>query len=294
MNVRKLCMRLAAPAGAGALALAGLGAATAQAATLPPDLQALEQKMTQLQVSTERFATQFRFGVPLGEGGGKGANFSLTYGITGEAALGSTLKANLALHVGKRVSHEVLVGDTLYVREPWIARFVHGRRWVRIPKDPLSQVIGFDPTETASSGKGGGPLGTFAKLLGIVNGAQTITETGPATVDGQATTGFLVHFDPKHLLGVFSQEQLADLEFLGKPSVELELFVSADGVPVRTLLKMTVSGIAAQASVDILQINAPVSVKVPGRRQYISKALRRKLLKRKGVKVAPVGGPKLP
>lgn len=294
MNVRKL-LRLAAPAGAGALALAGMGAATAQAATLPPDLQTLEQKMTQLQVSSERFSTQFRFGVPLGESGAlKGAQFSLTYGITGEAALGSTLKANLALHVGKRVSHEELVGDTLYVREPWIARFVHGRHWVRIPKEPLSQVIGFDPTETASAGKGGGPLGTFAKLLGIVNGAQSITETGPATVDGQAATGFLVHFDPKHLLGVFTQEQLADLEFLGKPSVELELFVSAEGVPVRTLLKMTVSGIAAQASVDILQINAPVSVKVPSRGQYISRALRRKLLKRKGVKVAPVGGPKLP
>ncbi|MCL2770212.1 MAG: hypothetical protein FWD42_08925 [Solirubrobacterales bacterium] len=294
MSKGKLCGRVAVAASAGVVAMAGVGAAVAaqgaQAATLPPTLQALEQKMTQLQVSTEAFTTQYQFGVPLS---GK-SHAAFSYGFTGEAQLGSELKANLTLHAGPRTSQERLFGETLYVLEPWIARYKHGRQWVRIPKEPLSQVIGFNPTETTSAGKGGGPLGTFAKLLGIVNNSQSVTDTGPATVDNQATTGFLVHFDPKELLGVFTEEQLNDLQFIGKPSVELEVFIAANGLPVHTVLKLEVSGIAATASVDITGINAPVAVTMPSANQTISKAARHKLLKRKGVKVMSVSGPKLP
>jgi hypothetical protein len=265
--MRMLCLGLLASAQA--WLIVSLAPAPASAApVLPPELVGLEQKMTSLQVSTETFETKYELGTPEGES----FHLGLLYGISGEATL-SPLQANLKVHVGKRIVPERLIGETLYVYEPRLSKLDKGKPWVQIEHETLQKVIQFDPSGAPEAN----PLGAFANLLSIVNGSESVKQVGQATIDKQPTTEFVATLNPQVLLGVFTKEEYEALDFFGQPTVELRVYISAVGVPVRTQLLLNIKGIKANADVDILAYNQPVAVQVPPADQTISQAERKAL-----------------
>ena len=280
MRIRMLCALLVASAPVAMMA--GLAPSAQAAAAVPPQLQVLEQKMQTLQVSTEHFSTKYEIATPtLKEGG---FSFGLAYGITGEATL-SPLQANLTLDVAGKQTPERLVGETLYVYEPRLSHLDKGRPWVRIEHETLEKVIQFDPSgNPQSKGTTTEALGAFSNLLSILNGALSIKQVGPTTVDGQAVTEFTASLSPQVLLGVFTQQEINELKLLGRPSVELLEYISETGVPVRTTLELRINGIGVSASVDISAINEPVTVTAPPIDMTVTQAQRRTLLKLEATK----------
>lgn len=269
--------------------IAALAAPGAQASVaVPASLQALEQKMQTLPVTSERFSTKYEIATPsLKEGG---FSFGLAYGISGEATL-SPLKANLVLDVAGKRTKERLVGETLYVDEPRLSRLDKGRPWVRLEHETLQKVIEFNPSGSPMTN--GGPAseaqGAFANLLSIINGALSIKEVGPKTVDGQQVTEFTAALSPQVLLGVFTQQEINELKLLGRPSVELLVYLSPTGLPVRTTLELRINGIGVSASVDITAINQPLTVIAPPLDKTVTQAERRSLLKLEGNKAKVEG-----
>jgi hypothetical protein len=278
MRIRTLCALLVALLPVAVIASLAPGAQAAVA--VPPALQALEQKMEGLNVSTERFSTKYEIATPsLKEGG---FSFGLAYGISGEATL-SPLQANLTVNVAGKHTPERLVGETLYVYEPRLSHLDKGRPWVRIEHETLQKVIQFDPSgNPQSKGASTEARGAFSNLLSILQGALSVKQVGPTKVDGQAVTEFTASLSPQVLLGVFTQQEINELKLLGRPSVELLVYLSEAGLPVRTTLELRINGIGVSASVDITGTNQPVAVTAPAISETITQAQRRSLLKLEG------------
>ncbi len=257
-----------APAGV----IAGVASTQASAAvTLPPSLQTIEQQTQQLKVSTERFNTKYALGTPKE---GTGFNFGVAYGISGEAVL-SPLKAKLSVHVGSRSVPERLIGGNLYVYEPRLSHMDNGKPWVKLENETLQKVIQFDPSGGAVQGAAKEATGAFSYLLSVLNTALSVKEVGPATVDGQSVTEFSAALKPEVLIGVFTKAEYEALDFFSTPTVNMNVYFAASGLPVRTMLQFSVKGIEASATVEILGINESLSVSVPASKLTISKAQRK-------------------
>lgn len=276
-------------------------------ATVPPALQALEQQMGQIHFNTARISERFVFG-ELGSpaGGaelGSGVNKAKSLVI---AAIGAIrLSPPAAMFVGGVEWLELppghslaagktevrTIGKTTYTYEPSVASFDGGRPWIRRRQKPspkprsravqLSAVFdSLAPTFADSAPDGSG--GPFAKLIEDLNGAVAIREDGLVTVDGQQTTEFTASLSLVQLLaGELSPKQLAAIK--RKPdeaTVELEVFIAPNGLPVRTtgVLGGRLEGIGTEQ--DILALEVPVVVRAPPANRTIGDARLRKLEKR--------------
>ena len=184
--------------------------------SLPPNLQALEQKMAQIRFSTARISARFALG-EVGPGGGgaelgtgvKGPNGGFVTSTVGvfrlspsEASTTSKFEG-VGQPNGERAppgsatsSRERVIGNTIYTYTPSAQRYDGGRPWVRSKR-------------VSSSQSGGGSAGLeglsdssapFAKLIEDVNGALSVQEVGSMTVDGQQVTEFTVSLTMATLL----------------------------------------------------------------------------------------------
>jgi len=267
-------------------------------ATPPPDLQALEQKMEQLQVNSERFSLVIDLG-NTSLFGKSGPSFPLFGGASGELSI-SPQEASFTTGFLGITAPERLIGGTLYTRQPDIAREDGGRPWVSSEHQKLPRAIGVDPLDV---GGANGTGGAFTGLVELVSSGQSFLEVGPTIVEGQPVTEFTASIEAAKLPSGRSAEIAKKLEKLGKTQVEVALFIAPDGLPVRTSLAITAdprtfntslaiasgprtfgTGLAIvsgpqtfDTTFDILAINFPVSVQAPSASETISKAQLRKL-----------------
>jgi hypothetical protein len=260
--------------------------AASPAPVIPPDLQALEPKMLALQVNSERFSASLAVaGSPKIKGpiGGIEHIFGRTSSVS-EALLSVSGEWSVApAQASVRVSflglafNMRLVGTTLYTEEPFVRRIDGGRPWIEKPGQTLAQVVGAQAPGVSATTPG--PVTGFAGLVKTVNTARTIQELGAATVDGTPTTAFKVAVDLTRARKL-SARQRRTFHRLLEPFATLELFLAANGLPVRerTLLRVRHGQGELIAQSDTLAVNIPVSVQAPPARETIGEAALNRLL----------------
>jgi hypothetical protein len=274
---------------------ASASASAPPAAAVPPELQALEQKMLALQLTSERFSGTISFAArpkvtgPLGGFnhvfGHAGAIASPLITAAGEVSFVAPQQASFTVgFLGITISARLVAG-TLYVREPFIARLDGGRPWVQEGHKSLAQALGSEPP--GASGSSADPAAGFKRLTEVVSRARSIVALGPATVDGQAVSRFKLtiplaalskpgHSRAARARGRRQRKLLA-------PMLRLELFLAEDGLPVRTSLVIRArhgKGEVIEQS-DITAIDMPVEVQAPPAAETIARAQLERLMRKR-------------
>ncbi|HEX4437822.1 MAG TPA: hypothetical protein VH061_13610 [Solirubrobacteraceae bacterium] len=273
-------------------------AAPARAAVpLPADLVALEQQTAQLQANSERFSFQEDVELPglsslLEAGGGSGAPVVLVVAGLGEASITPAQLVATGGLFGLPEERIRQLGETLYTYDREAGRIDGHRPWVRSHGKSLeaAQSESVDPGGLLE-GDHAGPQGTFSGLVAELNGALSIAESGPATVDGQRVIEFDAQLDPSPLLErlkLKSPSKHSDnpLGGLGEavapgskrsgvpssqPTLEMEAFLAPNGLPVRVRVTLQAERAEISERVDTLAINVPVNVQAPPASQIIDK-----------------------
>jgi hypothetical protein len=280
--------------GAGALlataALLGASAGAAQAAatpalaggpveasaSLPADLVALEQKTAALRFNTERLTLQIE--LQSAEGLLGPGSPSLIFLVAGKGQVSaSPAEGSFTLSLFGQTSEIREVGGSLYTYEPSVAKFDGGRSWVRSKAQSPASALAVGPV-----GLGDGMVGaegSFAGLLALVRAASSVQETGPAIVDDQPTVEFTATIDPRKLAGWnkllssgHGQGLAKELRAKHAPTSRLELFLAANGLPMRIRFTLTANGTIATLTSDTLALEVPVDVHAPPAREVVGEA----------------------
>lgn len=255
----------------------------------PPDLVALEQQMAALQANSERFT--FQEELSFGNGLlGQGIPLVLLIAGSGEAGDAPPQAAVTGGLLGLGDVRLRTIGDTTYRYEQEAASIDGGRPWVR-GAGKAGKGNGLDPGGLLESDQAG-KQGTFSKLIEEFGGALAIEESGPVTVDDQRVTEFDATLDPAPFLAQLQSHSKQPAHPLSSPlqipsvggskskpqppspppSLRLELFIAANGLPVRARITFTAEGTTVSVRVDTLAINVPVHVEAPPPRQTIDEA----------------------
>jgi hypothetical protein len=321
-----------------------MGAVGQTSAVVPPSLQALEQKMAQIRFNTARISARFGLG-ELGPGGGgaelgagasgaKGGLLTSTVGVfrlSPPEATATTKIEFLGLKPGERApagsaaSMERVIGNTIYTYTPSLDRHDGGRPWLR-SKQPSPELNGesaglpalsdaLAPMLSAGGGRNASAA-PFAKLIEDVNGALSVQEVGPMTVDGQQVTEFTASLSFAKLLSrkqleafTKSLSSLGELlsptgspkqreevkkhneettKKLSEATVELELFIAPSGLPVRMISVFGGRSAGIGGEEDILALEVPVHVHAPPARETIGQAQLRKLDRKRLCRITSV------
>jgi hypothetical protein len=262
---------------------------------VPPDLQALEQKMLALKPTSERFSASIEIAEkPKVKGPVGGFNHIFGHAssvlvplltIAGEVSLGPPPEASFtASFLGLAISGR-LIGSTLYTHEPFLSRLDGGRPWVEERHSSLARALGSPSSGPAATV--GEPATSFASLVKLIAGAQSIVELGPANVDGQPATRFKLAIPTASLLKPAHSRRARTRarreRKLFAPLLHVELFLAETGLPVRTSLVLSArhgKGDVVEQS-DITAIDVPVIVQAPPAAETIEAAQLRRLLRRR-------------
>ena len=237
-------------AGLVVLALAGAPAAAAAhpaPAAIPPDLQALVARSARLHIADEVSQTSSVLN--------NGVGFLETRS-TSQVRL-SPLELETTSGSGTQVAHLRLVGGTVYLEIPGLARLTHGRHWLRATLRQLglsrAQLLG----QRSATGQSSTALSQTSAITKLLREASTIQEIGPSLVDREPVTEFLVTLDFAQLLGGPSPSSAPS----GPGStVDVQLYLAADGLLKRETVD--VSELIAITD-DVLSDNLPVVVHRP-------------------------------
>jgi hypothetical protein len=262
-----------------ALALLGGGVLAAQAAThvtplrpaaatLPAQLRALEQKLEQLHINSERFTETskgFVLGSPNHSSSGKPEHLLRTSVDSTTQGEASVSPAEGEVSVG--VTHEpslIAIGSTQYRYEPEGKGSSRRRPWVRYHQpgeSPATQVLpyyGGGPLEVDAGGKG-----SFANLINqLTTAVGQVSVSGAVSVRGQQTTEFTATIEPRRLIKHLTVEDVR--QFNSEPPIgRLQVFLTEAGLPVRIVASTRTSDEAITTTTEVLAVNVPVSVTPP-------------------------------
>jgi hypothetical protein len=301
---RALVLALAAAAtiapGAAASAPAPSPPAAPAPAAVPPDLQALEQKMLALKPTSERFSASINIAEkPKVNGPAGGFNHIFGHAssvlvpliaVAGEVSLGPPPEASFTVSfLGIAISGR-LIGSTLYTHEPDLSRLDGGRPWVEERNTSLAQALG-----SASNGPGGStgePATGFTAVAKLIAHAQSIAGLGPANVDGVPVTRFKLAVPiaalqkPVHSRRARARARRERKLFA--PLLRVELALAETGLPVRTSIVIVGrhgKGELIEQS-DITAIDVPVLVQAPPAAETIEAAQLHRLLRRRARRLA--------
>jgi hypothetical protein len=260
---------------------------SAQATAAPPELAPLVAKMSELHVSSARLAgevtvTGHKLPRKLKALGG------LKLKLSGELSTFPPAASITAASPEATISVR-LVNKRLYIEEPALAKLDGGRPWIEESPQSTKKLFGASPGLGANSGLGGpeGSLGQFKSDAALLNKATNVRSLGQSTIDGQAVTGFA---------GTIAATQFEEGQFPSKlrgelrrlhlnPKGSFEIFIAANGLPVRTSLGLAFRGVKIQATVDVPAIDFPVgAVPVPPASETITAAELEKLLRHRGAR----------
>lgn len=245
--------------------------ATAPSAAVPPALQALEAKMAQLRVNSERYLRLISGTQVVESSSPPGHRHRRRVPVRiqqlGEVSL-SPAVAELFGGADMTEPEVIVVGLTLYDHVPKGAVRYCGRSWVRHSHE-LSAADLF-PFHGSSLEVNLGGSGSYAGLLNLLATATgEISTVGPATVEGQATTEFTAHLQPLLLIrGLSSKEQTIAREH--SPAVTLTVFIAESGLPARVVIQVGNGASLFTQTTQVLATDVPVPVKAPPSRETAS------------------------
>ena len=221
--------------------------------------------MSELTVTSERVAGKETISGKLPHTLGSAKSLSTEF--SGEQSLSPEF-ANVTVKIAGRSLTILQLGQMLYTHDPSIAAHDGGRPWVAESLSAKNGLFGSSP----SLGGGGGSRGSgapsptpFKSDAELLKEGSSIRALGASTVDGQATVGFAGTLTAQRLAeSVLSKKQLAKLkrEHL-KLKGSFETFIAANGVPVRTILLLSIGKLRFSTSSDVLAIDFAVSVPAP-------------------------------
>jgi hypothetical protein len=267
--------------------------------TVPSDLQALEQKMLALQLTSERFSVTFSVAETPKVKGPLGG-FDHIFGRASSLAVPLITAVGEANFAPPEASFTVsflgittsvrMIGSTLYTHEPYVARLDGGRPWVEERNKSLAQALGSQPS--APGGSSAEPGDGFKGLVALIAQARSIAELGPATVDGQVVNRFRLSVPiaalqkPGHSRKDRARARLRRKLF--DPLLRIELFVAEDGLPVRTNMVVGFRHDKGEliAQSDVTAVNVPVLVQAPPAAETIAAARLHRLLRRRARRLA--------
>lgn len=262
-------VRRVALAALGSAALAAAAASSAHAApnpSQPPELQALEQRMSELTVNSQRFSGGIAFSGKLPR---KAAALrSLQISFSGEQSLAPPASTVTTTIEGNALT-VTQIGDVLYLKEPSLASHDGGRPWVKLDAAERGKLFGANPGLGQGTGLSGASTGgsaqAFTSDAELLEKTPTVRALGASTVNGQAVSGFAGTLEPKRAAASQLPKKL--LSELRRKHVKLtasyEMFVSAQGVPVETKLVIGLGKLKLDATADVLAIDFPVSPVAP-------------------------------
>jgi hypothetical protein len=276
------------------LAMAASSALAAEPVPVPPTLQALEQKMVLIHFNTARVSGVFALG-DLGTPA-EGADLSMQANVC-ESLIVST-NANVRLSPSGTVASsrleggpaikQISVGRTNYIYEPSAKRYDGGRPWVRSVQTPSKSSKGlFGAVPAVGEDEPSTSTEVFTGIVDAVNQAQSIQEVGPTTVDGQQVTEYTATISMATLLAKhLSQKQIETakkknkfFKGIAEATDTLELFLTPDGMPVRTINVIGPRNEGIGVEQDILATNIPVSIHKPPANLTVGQARLRKFEK---------------
>lgn len=238
-------------------------------ANLPPALQALEAKMAQLNVNSERYLSVVE-GTALIESSRSPGHTHVRLEHVTNQSLG---EASLSPAVGEvfggpDLTEPVLieVGSTAYEYVSKHAIRVCGRAWVR-----NEHILGADalfPYHGSSAEANLGGTGSYAGLINLLatvgGGVDTV---GQVSVEGQPTTEFTTRVQPQLLVKRMSPLQ----QRVGREAQQttLSVFISESGLPVRVVAVSGSGSSQITNTTDVRAVNIPISVKPPPLRETI-------------------------
>lgn len=267
-KIQKSSPRLAATGALCAAALLVPSAAAEASASVPPELQALIAKMKLLQVSSERFSasvTLHAHKVPKD----LEALRALKVNLSGEANLASPQSGIVTTTVlGKPLTFRV-IGKTVYTDEPALGRKDGGRPWVKETRKVQPSVTDDSP------GVAGSGTAPYAAQATLIEGAKAIKALGPATVDGQPVSRFLLTVDPAKIpgtnLGGKLRAKLRRDHIVPKAQIEYDL--TSEGLPIHTAGAIALGKkIRVDFTADVSAIDFPLTVAAPPAGETITTA----------------------
>jgi hypothetical protein len=250
--------------------------------SFPPQLQALEQDMEQLQINSERFSDVSRgfvLGSPHSVSSGKPEHLirtSVNGSALGEVSV-SPAEGQLFIN-GKRRPSLIAIGSTTY-HYRGAGKHGHARRpWVRSQsphESPAAQLLsmhGGGPLEVDAGGTG--PFAGLINLLGTAVGPVSVD--GPVSVRGQPTTEFTASVEPRLLIKGITVQDVAGFNS-DAPIEILHIFLTESGLPIRVVGLLQTQDLKTTTTVEILAVNVSVRIKRPPKRETISAARLREL-----------------
>ncbi len=260
------------------------GGSTTPAPAIPPALAQLTQQMSQLRPNTVRMSLTLglRAEVPKAPGGkAPGGEASVVMSrVLAEVGIEPPL-ASVRTVGGLGGEQLRLVDGEVYEFLPFLDRFDRRHPWLKLSRARYEHLEGAQ----AASGlmhQAGADAAPYASLAAEIDASEDFRELGPSEVNGQAVLGFAMTPQPsstQRQAGFTAQEEAelqADLRRLGKSTSTLEVFIAADGLPVRTRASIGSERLAWLSGTDVTAINFPLVVVAPPAKQTISyRALRR-------------------
>jgi hypothetical protein len=254
--------------------VAGFGLASALLAVAAPvapasttaqnaEVQALLSRMSTLRISSERFTAGITVRPRHLPKGFEGLR-KITLQVAGEQSLATPPSAVLTTSAFGTSFSSRIVGDTIYVDDPAVAKHDGGRPWVK-------------ETTKGSSGPAGTGLGIgqagasapFAGLASLVATGRDVKDLGPATFDGQAVTRISFTIAPAKLAtGKLTAPLRGKLG--NHASSRLEVDLNAEGLPVRTAGLISIGKVRVGLTADIKAVNFPLTVSAPAPAETIT------------------------
>lgn len=246
-------------------------------ATLPPQLQALEQKMQQLHVNSERYTQISRGTVTIvnernGKPVGREKSVSLDKSVSGEVSMSPPRAEKINVSTGKPI--QIQIGSTEYTYSRETARKHPPRAWIRRKGAEIGTTFPYhaSPDEASVGGEG-----SYSQLFNLLTTAVgSVRMLGPVSVYGQSTTKFTADVEPLRLIRGLTVEDVRNLK-KHPVSTTLELFLNEAGFPLRVIVSQSAQYIHSIETTDITAVEVPISVSPPPVRETISVAQARKL-----------------
>jgi hypothetical protein len=311
-RMKKVCLLLLVALTAGGVAPAALAAeALPTAPALPalastpgvvsPALQALEQKMGELRITSLRFSERTSITISHRDKQLRPLLKLLKAlgdtGLSGEATI-TPPAGDFTLDFFGHPFELRVVSGTTYLYISALAPHDHGRPWIKLGPAGLGELIkvkvdGKSPSKPVKTATP--PVSTpalaeppFAKLKETLAKATEIRELGAGTLYGQPVMSFLAVLEPEAL----KSEPLASTALRrppGQPSsrpspqpspATLEVSFAESGLPVRIVIRQGSGGVTTLGTLEIPAINFPLTIEAPPAAQTIGLAQLRALERR--------------
>jgi hypothetical protein len=182
---------------------------------------------------------------------------------------GTDVKFQMSMEMpGMGTMDMILINKVIYMKLPDSMKQSSGlaKPWVKITED------GKDPLSKALSGSMAGieDSADVGKALQKIKDAGEITKTSDETLDGQKVKHYWITLDVKKMAAVSSateKKSLEEAEKLGIKTMDMELWVNQENLPVKITMKIPAGGQTAEIKMTYSDWGAPVDIKAPANDQ---------------------------